>query len=185
MERRDGEDAVKKHLKYLRYLARHKWFVFVAGMRLRRMGFGGPPIWRLVIHDWSKFMPCEWMPYVDYFYGERERLKNEEPDDFRFRQAARKYHDAFDRAWLHHQHRNPHHYQHWILRNDDGTTKFLYIPDHFLFEMVADWLGAGRAITGKWEAWKWYEKNREHIRMHTQNADHVTKIMKTLEADWR
>lgn len=31
-------------------------------------------------------------------------------------------------------------------------------------EMVADWLGAGRAITGKWEAAEWYLENAE--RMH-------------------
>jgi len=56
--------------------------------------------------------------------------------------------------------------QHWVLREDDGKTKYLEMPDNFAREMVADWCGAGRAITGKWEVWKWYEKNRERIMLH-------------------
>lgn len=152
---------MKKHWQYAKYLARHKWFVFVAGLRV-----GGIPLWRLVIHDWSKFLPCEWFAYVDYFYGERLRLLNEEPDDFRFWNAAQKYYDAFDRAWLHHQHANPHHWQHWVLRSDDGKTEYLEMPDSTAREMVADWCGAGRAVTGKWEVWLWYAKNRERILLH-------------------
>ena len=148
-----------KHLRYLRYLLRHKWFVFVAGSRLN------VPLWRLVIHDWSKFLPCEWFPYVEYFYGEKARLQKEEPDDFRFWTAAQKYYTNFDRAWLHHQHCNPHHWQHWVLREDTGATKLLTIPEHFMREMVADWAGAGRAITGKWEVRGWYQKNRDKIQL--------------------
>lgn len=151
------------HIKYLRYVVRHKWFVFVAGVKL------GAPLWRLIIHDWSKFTPGEWFAYVDYFYGERERLKREEPDDFRYAIAAGPYVVAFDRAWLHHQHANKHHWQHWVLREDDGNTKIVEMPEKYIREMVADWMGAGRAITGKWEALAWYEKNASRI-MLTQNT---------------
>src|SRR5437868_1583323 len=104
-----------KHWKYAVYLARHKWFVFVAGLRTKA------PLWRLIIHDWSKFLPCEWFPYVEYFYGEKVRLQKEEWDDSRYWPLAQKYYDAFDRAWIHHQHRNPHHWQHWVLREDSGA----------------------------------------------------------------
>lgn len=153
-----------KHWRYFKYLCRHKWFVFVAGLRLR------VPVWRLIVHDWSKFLPCEWLPYVEYFYGERARLRDEEPDDYRYWSEAEKHIAAFDRAWLHHQHANPHHWQHWVLREDDGQTKYLEMPRDFVAEMVADWCGAGRAITGKWEIWTWYEKNRERILLHSRTA---------------
>ena len=37
------------HLRYLSYVLRHKWYVLWAGLWL------GVPLWRLLIHDWSKF----------------------------------------------------------------------------------------------------------------------------------
>jgi hypothetical protein len=39
------------HWRYFTYLVRHKWFVFLAGRRT------GVPPRRLLIHDWSKFLP--------------------------------------------------------------------------------------------------------------------------------
>ena len=149
-----------KHWKYLRYVARHKWFVLVAGLKT------GAPLWRLLIHDWSKFLPCEWFPYVEYFYGEKARLQKEEWDDSRYWPLAQKYYDAFDRAWLHHQHASPHHWQHWILQEDSGAVKILEMPLPLVREMVADWMGAGRAITGQWGARDWYAKNESQIQLH-------------------
>src|SRR6266850_1400416 len=149
------------HWGYTKYLARHKWFVFVAGLRT------GVPLWRLIIHDWSKFLPCEWFPYVESFYGPK-------PTNDTWKEAVRR---KFDVAWLHHQHFNPHHWQHWVLREDDGQTKYLEMPDNFAREMVADWCGAGRAITGKWEVWKWYAKNRERILLHPVTRDIVDTLI--------
>jgi hypothetical protein len=134
---------VRPHLRYASYVARHKWFVFRAGLRTRA------PLWRLLIHDWSKMTPAEWTPYVRSFYGKQGRTPEV---------CA-----AFDAAWLHHQHRNPHHWQHWLLREDDGPTKALEMPESLIREMVADWMGAGRAITGKWEVEKWYAQNAAKI----------------------
>lgn len=155
------------HSKYLSYVIRHKWFVFQAGRQT------GASLWRLLKHDWSKFRPSEWTPYVDYFYGERARLKEEEPDDYQFWIKAQRYYDAFDHAWLLHQHRNDHHWQHWVLRNDDGSTKCLPMPSRVVKEMLADWMGAGRAITGRWECATWYAKNREKIQLHPETRAFV------------
>lgn len=137
------------HLQYLWYVTRHKWWVFVAGLRTRA------PVWRLLIHDFSKLTPAEWRPYVLSFYG-----------PWKYKERPPHVVAAFDRAWLHHQHANPHHYQHWILREDSGATKVLPMPEHFVREMVADWAGAGRAITGKWEVAKWYAGNANKILLH-------------------
>lgn len=139
---------MKAHLRYLSYVARHKWFVFRAGLKTRA------PLWRLVIHDWSKFTPAEWGPYVRSFYGKEGRTP-----------AVRA---AFDAAWLHHQHRNPHHWQHWVLQEDEGGKKTIPMPVKLVREMVADWAGAGRAITGKWEVASWYRTNRHKMALHTQ-----------------
>jgi hypothetical protein len=137
--------GVRSHLRYASYVTRHKWFVFRAGLKMR------VPVWRLVIHDWSKLSRAEWTPYVRYFFGPQPRS-----DEVKA---------AFDAAWLHHQHRNPHHWQHWLLREDSGNPKLLEMPLPFIREMVADWMGAARAITGRWDITEWYENNRDAIQL--------------------
>ncbi len=149
------------HRRYASYVLRHKWFVFRAGLRTKA------PLWRLVIHDWSKMTPAEWFPYVQTFYGRGEAYYRQGDRMIGSLRRPRGYGQAaFDRAWLHHQHANPHHWQHWVLREDDGGPKVLPMPEKFVREMVADWMGAGRAITGRWEVAEWYGKNRERILLH-------------------
>lgn len=77
-------------------MLRHKWFVFLACQKAGLIGRG-------LVHDLSKFTPSEWFPYVEYFYGEHAGK----------RQKPWYVQDAFDRAWLLHQNRNPHHWQYW------------------------------------------------------------------------
>lgn len=148
---------MKSHFRYLRYLLRHKWFVFVAGLRIN------VSLWRLIIHDWSKVLPCEWFPYTKSFYGPQPRTEITKA--------------KFNKAWLHHQHVNPHHWQHWVLREDSGETKVLKMPEHFAREMVADWCGAGRAITGRWEVADWYAKNEVKILLHAETKTVVRKLV--------
>jgi hypothetical protein len=162
---------MRKHLRYLSYVIRHKWFVFIAGLRV------GAPLWRLIIHDWSKFLPCEWSAYAEYFYGEKPRLQKQEADDYRYWTLVQPYIDAFNAAWLHHQHHNPHHWQYWVLRMDSGEVLVLNMPEKFIREMVADWMGAGRAITGKWEAKEWYLKNREKMQLTAHTRDRVEVLL--------
>ncbi len=148
---------MRPHLKYASYVARHKWFVLLAGLKT------GAPLWRLLIHDWSKLSIVEWRAYVASFYGKAGRTPEVKA--------------AFNVAWLHHQHRNPHHWQSWILREDDGETKALRMPDKLVREMVADWMGAGRAITGRWEVADWYSKNAEKIVLHPEARAQVERLI--------
>lgn len=143
------------HGRYLRYVIRHKWFVLIAGLRIR-----GISIWRLIIHDWSKFTPSEWRAYVHFFYGPKV-VGDPRGESANYNPGAGPIY--FNLAWLKHQHRNPHHWQHWVLREDSGKTFALPMPEHFVREMVADWMGAGRAMTGRWEVHEWYTKNKEKM----------------------
>ena len=158
---------LRPHLRYASYVVRHKWFVFRAGLKT------GAPLWRLLIHDWSKLTPAEWGPYVQTFYG--PKIPNPGTTAEVAEREARRA--AFDKAWLHHQHRNPHHWQHWLLQEDDGDLKTLEMPCGLAREMVADWMGAGRAITGRWEVATWYEANRHKIRLHPETAFQVERLI--------
>jgi hypothetical protein len=51
-----------KFFKYLKYVIRHKWYVFLECCNL------GIPF-RGIFHDLSKFLPDEFFPYMNHFYG--------------------------------------------------------------------------------------------------------------------
>jgi hypothetical protein len=51
---------------------------------------------------------------------------------------------------------------------DSGETFPLPMPDRYRREMLADWTGAGRAITGRYDVENWYERNRHKIRLHSE-----------------
>jgi len=148
-----------RHINYLKYLVCHKWFVFVAGTKIR-----GCSWYRLAIHDLSKFLPCEWYPYAYCFYAEDGSKRYIETADFNY-------------AWNHHQHCNKHHWQHWMLKEDSGKIQLLDMPEKYIKEMVADWAGAGKAITGKWEVAEWYLKNATKILISRDTRREVENIL--------
>lgn len=148
------------YMKYLWYIIRHKWFVFVEAIKL------GIP-WLGLIHDWSKFLPDEWLPYARYFYGSQPER---DPIDYSYEPGDA---PAFDLAWLKHIHRNRHHWQWWILREDDGGTKILSMPDRYWKEMLADWRGAGRAQGYGDNTLEWYAKNRHKMRLHLETRSWI------------
>jgi hypothetical protein len=157
-----------KHLRYLLYVLKHKWFVFLGALKLRRtVPYYRVPWLRLLIHDWSKFTPSEWRGYVERFFG----------DSTDSAETKR----AFAAAWKHHYTTNDHHWewwskQPWMLRSEFFKEPFK-MADECIFEMVADWMGAGRGITGKWEMPEWYSANRDRIELHPDTRKLVDAIV--------
>jgi len=160
---------MKRHLAYFRYVCLHKWYV---GLACLHYGLW----WRAIKHDWSKFLPCEWWAYADSFYN-RDGSKR----DWQTRDAFDKMN--FDMAWNHHQKVNDHHWQYWVLTtdSDEPRNRPLPMPVVCIKEMVADWVGAGRAITGKIEVCDWYAKNKDKMLL----APVVRKCVEELLLDWQ
>ena len=147
-----------KYFKYLKYVLRHKYFVMVECFKVGLY-------WRGIMHDISKFYPSEFIPYARYFYGEyqtSEEIFNNLPDGG-FPLSKEVVKRQFDFAWLKHQKRNPHHWQWWLLQNDTDGFVALDMSDVYIKEMICDWIGAGKAITGKREYKEWYEKNKDKM----------------------
>ena len=139
---------MRRHWKYFQYVVRHKWFVLIEGLKLR------VPIWHLIAHDWSKFLPGEWLPYARTFRTP-DGQPQYEPDM------------AFYRAWNAHEKRHKHHWQYWVMVKSLGDIEPLPIPDRHRREMLADWHGAGRAL-GKPFTAEWYTSNKENILLHPE-----------------
>lgn len=99
-----------KHWEYLKYVARHKLYVYQAG---RELGVGRL---QLLIHDWHKITPGEWSPYVQKFYGGRYPTEADALMVYPLYIGPTKESVAqdFDLAWLKHQKRGKHHWQWWI-----------------------------------------------------------------------
>jgi hypothetical protein len=153
--------GVVPHWRYFKYVARHKYWVM-------RGCFYYGLFWRGIKHDWTKFLPSEWFPYVEFFYGEKVSDKGV--------QSARRgyYHQSgipenitFDMAWNHHQKRNDHHWQYWLLNRDNGEVLPLPMPDICRKEMLADWYGAGMA-QGKPNTWEWFDANEHKMQLHPE-----------------
>jgi len=160
------------YLKYLWYVLRHKYYVFIEACRL------GIPLLGLT-HDLSKFLPREFIAYARYFYGDY-------PDEDPFALFCKGYtgltksdiNARFSFAWNAHQKANPHHWQYWILINDsdDPQLSALEMPPRRIKEMVADWRGAGRAL-GKPDTVKWYRENAEKMMLNYLTRDRVEILL--------
>jgi hypothetical protein len=158
---------MKKFFLYTKNLLRHKYFVFLEACKL------GIPLIGL-FHDSSKFLPDEFLPYARY-------------DFTKFGKNPPEIQSAFNLAWLKHQKRNKHHWQHWLLINDSGRALFLSggwlkqveaqaMPRKRILEMVADWRGAGRAY-GNSDAVAWYMNNEEKMILHPATKAFVEYLL--------
>ncbi len=72
--------------------------------------------WRGIIHDMSKFLPSEFFPYANHFYGGIQTGRN----GTGYYKPTNTGDAQFDWAWLLHQKRNSHHWQFYLLPEDEG-----------------------------------------------------------------
>ena len=170
---------LKVNLEYLSYVLKHKFFVFWAGLYILPPGWWQKTkfVFRLLVHDYSKFYPDEWTSYRDWF--------NDRPESDPEKSQA---HDRFDYGWLKHIHRQDHHWQHWSQIRDatsvhEGSELIQPpIPDLAMREMVADWAGAGRAQHGEWEVEEWYLKNEEKMNVRETSKAQLRMYVREVSA---
>lgn len=144
------------YLKYLKYVIRHKYFVARACFKfgLYRRG---------ILHDLSKLRLDEFIPYAKHFYGKPKTT------EIMF------WYKNYQRAWKLHQNRNDHHYQNWVLVNDDGIENWLPMSDDAILEMLCDWWGAGRALDSTLTVKEWYENTKAAKRISASTQEKVEK----------
>lgn len=127
------------YLKYLWYVLKHKWYVF---LECAKEGI----IWRGITHDLSKFKIDEFVPYAEYFYGNG----NKKP---------------FEMAWNRHKRRNSHHPEHWVIEKE-GYLAARKMPKKDRLEMLCDW--NAMSITQGGTTLKYYENKGHNKLMHPE-----------------
>ena len=123
----------------------------------------------LTSRDQSKYDKEEYEAYDAFFYGDNQSY------------AVR---GNFDRAWLRHIHKNPHHWQYWVLLEDDPETgvpyKALPIPLNFIFEMIADWWSFSWKSNNLFEIFSWYGEHRHKQYINPASRMIVEDILKKM-----
>lgn len=159
-------------LQYDEYLKEHiqnvtnglRWMA--DNLNLRKLGISESDISLALenagFHDQSKYDQEEYRPYDDYFYGGNK---------------SHAVKTAFDLAWLHHQHENPHHWQYWVLINDDDGMRPLPMPEAYILEMIADWWTFSWKNGNLMEIFDWYDKHRVVILLEKETRKTVESIL--------
>lgn len=159
------------YLNQLKSVLLHKWYVFLAG-RLTKVS-----LWRLVIHDWSKFTLTELFGYVGNTESEGVISKSK-----------------WAKSWLHHLHCNAHHPEYWVL-SWRGNSNFynelgeklapfvvvLPMPENYVREMIADMMATSYKITGSWDILIWFNENGPKMHFHTETIILINKVMREID----
>lgn len=120
--------------------------------------------WLIAHHDYSKESQEEYTAYDDYFYGGNRSFAVVR--DFNF-------------AWLHHIHNNPHHWQHWVLINDDPENGIvsLDMPAKYIIEMICDWWSFSWKTENLFEIFNWYEKHKDYMILSEKTRTFVEMFL--------
>lgn len=160
--------------EYDRYLAQHKSNV-QKGYRwiaenLPDLFYDGIDYdWQIgFCHDTSKSAPDEYDAYDAYFYGNNKSYAVVQ---------------AFNYAWLHHIHNNPHHWQFWILVNDDPNEGMVIMdmPYNYIIEMICDWWAFSWVSGNLSEIFNWYDQHKDYMKLSDQTRKTVEDILSKIK----
>lgn len=115
-------------------------------------------------HDASKTDPEEYDAYDAYFYGNNRSYSVVQ---------------NFKKAWLRHIHNNPHHWQHWILINDEPKEGMVVIdmPYIYIVEMICDWWSFSWTKGDLNEIFGWYEDRKDYMKLSDNTRRSVEYIL--------
>lgn len=119
-------------------------------------------------HDASKSKLDEYEAYDKYFYGGNRSFQVVQ--DFRL-------------AWLKHIHRNPHHWQYWILNNDEPSEGeiILDMPYNYVIEMICDWWAFSWSKNEPREIFYWYDNHKDYMKLSDKSRKTVEEILEKIQ----
>lgn len=119
-------------------------------------------------HDFSKNESDEYEAYDVYFYGGNRSYRVVQ--DFNY-------------AWLRHIHRNPHHWQYWILINDDPDYGEIVMdmPYNYIIEMICDWWAFSWNKENLTEIFSWYDEHKYYMKLSNKTRTTVDDILRRIQ----
>lgn len=141
--------------KHLKIILKHKYYVC-------KYCFKFGLYWQGIVHDLSKFNPIEFWTSVKYYQGNRSPINAEKQDK------------GYSDAWMHHYHRNKHHWMYWIDFDNKQNVVPLKIPYKYILESIADWIAAGIVYEKDKFTWREpYEFYRDNIRINNTVSETI------------
>lgn len=147
---------MRMYWRYFLYVLEHKINVLIECWKVGLFVQG-------ITHDWSKFSRHEFLPYARKFYsGQKSKHIDLE----------------WEKAWLHHQKCNKHHWEHWVVNKH--TKEALPMPKKYIVEMVCDWRSFSRMWGRKAKETHLVEKMMasSHIILHPDTREELEKLVK-------
>lgn len=149
-------------LKQIHTVNKHRFLVFIHCFKC------GIPF-RGLVHDLSKYEPCELFPSAKYYNGSYSPIVNERFDNH-----------LFSNVFLHHTNHNKHHYEYWIdqYRGDLIIRK---MPYKYSIEYVCDMISASKTYLKKnfnqAEPLKFFNRFVDGYFMHSMTKEFITILL--------
>ena len=118
-------------------------------------------------HDKSKYSFEEFGGYKQFFFPSSNGVKNKK---------------LFTESWNHHQKTNPHHWQYWLMYEDNKTIA-LSIPFKYIIEMLCDWLAMSIKFDNKPS--EWYKKNRSKMLIEEKTQKMIDGYIPVLDSAYK
>lgn len=150
---------MNKYYKYIKDLLNHKYWVYKAGRKMK------VPFLRCIFHDMSKLSPTEFMGYANYNFKGDNTEKNTL---------------NFETAWLHHQRVNKHHWNYWVSVSSTNKIYPVEMPETYIREMIADWMGFERGRFGTWDMSHWLSKNWNQFIITQETRNKLQELLEGL-----
>ncbi|MDO4344034.1 MAG: DUF5662 family protein [Eubacteriales bacterium] len=128
-----------------------------------------------LLHDMSKYMPCEFLVGAKYYQGTRSPNNAE-------REAK-----GYSAAWLHHKGRNKHHFEYWIdygLENGHNMEG-MRMPRKYVAEMLADRIAASKVYNKgtytQHHPLEYFLKGKSHYMIHPKTQQELEHLLRILD----
>ena len=153
------------YVAYLIHILRHIYRIFKLG---REMDI---PLWNLLIHDIGRFLPSEFFAYARTFYNSTGELG--------FYPST-----SFQRAQHRHLKHNKHHWQYWVLFDENNEPYALDMPICYIKEYVADLMTDGIHIPYSKTTYNFFITNEERIIMSRFTKHNVRAVFKEYDPSY-
>ena len=102
-------------------------------------------------------------------------------DEYLFGNRTKASETRYLKAKLDHRHRNPHHWEYWILYTSNGAPTALDMEYPYIIEMICDWWSFSWEKGDLFLIFDWYKDHKKHIRMSKKTKATVEDILDKLE----
>lgn len=145
-----------KHLKTVRT---HRKYV-------RKMCWKMGLFWQGLFHDLSKYSIPE-LKMCKYWTGKGSP-----------HQACREA-IGYSPSWIHHYHKNKHHFQYWWDEDEEGRIIPIKMPYKYVIESFCDMVGASKAYGGKdWKeesVWNYWQTKCKGKRIMNKESEYLVE----------